>query len=137
MGVQATSRLRDSRLVVTELPDPTLQGKFPAEEMQIMAHLARECLQWDPEARPTMTEVVHILATIAPLRQGAKRRNLPIAAAFNLTVSSSSSLPATYISCKRHACLLPWHAMARVHAAGVRSSDVAFNSAAVAARREV
>ena len=90
MGVQAMSRLRDSRLVVTELPDPTLQGKFPAEEMQIMAHLARECLQWDPEARPTMTEVVHILATIAPLQQGAKRRNLPIAAAFNLTVSCFS-----------------------------------------------
>ncbi|XP_066329031.1 receptor-like serine/threonine-protein kinase NCRK [Miscanthus floridulus] len=85
--IWATSRLRDSRLVVTELPDPTLQGKFPAEEMQIMAHLARECLQWDPEARPTMTEVVHILATIAPLQQGAKRRNLPIAAAFNLTPS--------------------------------------------------
>ncbi|EES06127.2 hypothetical protein BDA96_04G008700 [Sorghum bicolor] len=85
--IWATSRLRDSRLVVTELPDPTLQGKFPAEEMQIMAHLARECLQWDPEARPTMTEVVQILATIAPLQQGAKRRNLPIAAAFNLTAS--------------------------------------------------
>ncbi|AQK67749.1 Helicase protein MOM1 [Zea mays] len=83
----ATSRLRDSGLVVTELPDPTLQGKFPAEEMQIMAHLARECLQWDPEARPTMTEVVHILATIAPLQHGAKRRNLPIATAFNLTPS--------------------------------------------------
>jgi hypothetical protein len=108
MGVQATSRLRDSRLVVTELPDPTLQGKFPAEEMQIMAHLARECLQWDPEARPTMTEVVHILATIAPLRQGAKRRNLPIAAAFNLTVSSSSSLPGspprTSLASATHAC---------------------------------
>lgn len=95
--VQATSRLRDSGLVVTELPDPTLQGKFPAEEMQIMAHLARECLQWDPEARPTMTEVVHILATIAPLQHGAKRRNLPIATAFNLTVSSSSSQSRTYV----------------------------------------
>uniref|UniRef100_R7W3C1 non-specific serine/threonine protein kinase n=1 Tax=Aegilops tauschii TaxID=37682 RepID=R7W3C1_AEGTA len=52
----ATSRLRDSRLVVAELPDPALKGAFPPEEMQIMAHLARECLQWDPEARPTMTE---------------------------------------------------------------------------------
>ncbi|XP_062224348.1 receptor-like serine/threonine-protein kinase NCRK [Phragmites australis] len=82
--IWATSRLRDSRLVVTELPDPALQGRFPAEEMQIMAHLARECLQWDPEARPTMTEVVHMLSTIAPLH-GAKRRNLPMAAAFNLT----------------------------------------------------
>jgi hypothetical protein len=76
--------------VVTELPDPTLQGKFPAEEMQIMTHLARECLQWDPEARPTMTEVVQILSTIAPALHGTKRRNLPIAAAFNLTVSAVS-----------------------------------------------
>ncbi|KAF8772265.1 hypothetical protein HU200_005980 [Digitaria exilis] len=89
--IWATSRLRDSRLVVTELPDPTLQGKFPAEEMQIMAHLARECLQWDPDARPTMTEVVQILSTIAPVLHGAKRRNLPIAAAFNLTVSALPS----------------------------------------------
>ncbi|WVZ78224.1 LOW QUALITY PROTEIN: hypothetical protein U9M48_025972 [Paspalum notatum var. saurae] len=86
----ATPRLRDSTLVVTELPDPTLQGEFPAEEMQIMAHLARECLQWDPEARPTMTEVVHILSTIAPPIHGGanKRRNIPIAAAFNLITPS-------------------------------------------------
>uniref|UniRef100_A0A0D3EZP1 Protein kinase domain-containing protein n=1 Tax=Oryza barthii TaxID=65489 RepID=A0A0D3EZP1_9ORYZ len=41
-------------------------GRFPQEEMQIMAHLARECLQWEPESRPTMSEVVQILATIAP-----------------------------------------------------------------------
>ncbi|EEE56161.1 hypothetical protein OsJ_05064 [Oryza sativa Japonica Group] len=40
--------------------------RFPQEEMQIMAHLARECLQWEPESRPTMSEVVQILATIAP-----------------------------------------------------------------------
>ena len=116
MGVQATSRLRDSRLVVTELPDPTLQGKFPAEEMQIMAHLARECLQWDPEARPTMTEVVHILATIAPLQQGAKRRNLPIAAAFNLTVRLLlPSQPRTSLASATHGCChgMPWRARAR------------------------
>uniref|UniRef100_A0A0D9YL82 non-specific serine/threonine protein kinase n=1 Tax=Oryza glumipatula TaxID=40148 RepID=A0A0D9YL82_9ORYZ len=62
----AAPRLRDSRLVVAELPDPALQGRFPQEEMQIMAHLARECLQWEPESRPTMSEVVQILATIAP-----------------------------------------------------------------------
>ncbi|CAN6303541.1 unnamed protein product [Urochloa humidicola] len=36
-----TSRLRDSGLVVSELP-----------EMQIMAHLARECLQWNPKPGP-------------------------------------------------------------------------------------
>jgi serine/threonine protein kinase len=81
--IWATSRLRDSRLVVTELPDPTLQGRFPAEEMQIMAHLARECLQWDPESRPTMTEVVQILST---LHGGTNKRirNLPVAAFNNL-----------------------------------------------------
>jgi serine/threonine protein kinase len=77
----ATSRLRDSRLVVAELPDPALkEAGFPPEEMQIMAHLARECLQWDPEARPTMTEVVQILSTIAPLAADKRRRHhLPAA----------------------------------------------------------
>uniref|UniRef100_A0ACD5TB59 Uncharacterized protein n=2 Tax=Avena sativa TaxID=4498 RepID=A0ACD5TB59_AVESA len=77
----ATSRLRDSRLVVAELPDPALkESGFPPEEMQIMAHLARECLQWDPEARPTMTEVVQILSTIAPHAADKRRRHhLPAA----------------------------------------------------------
>jgi hypothetical protein len=81
----ATSRLRDSRLVVAELPDPALkEGGFPPEEMQIMAHLARECLQWDPEARPTMTEVVQILSTIAPHAADKRRRHhLPAAAGFH------------------------------------------------------
>uniref|UniRef100_A0A8R7UQL2 Protein kinase domain-containing protein n=1 Tax=Triticum urartu TaxID=4572 RepID=A0A8R7UQL2_TRIUA len=37
----STSRLRDNRLVVAELPDLALKGVFPLEEMQIMAHLAR------------------------------------------------------------------------------------------------
>ena len=69
------ARLRDSRLVVTELPDPVLKGKFPEEEMQIMAHLARECLQWDPDSRPSMREVVQILSTIDPDK--SKRRNFP------------------------------------------------------------
>ncbi|XP_020571622.1 receptor-like serine/threonine-protein kinase NCRK [Phalaenopsis equestris] len=63
--IWATARLHDSKLVVTELPDPLLKGNFPEEEMQIMAHLARECLQWDPDSRPTMTEIVQILNTIA------------------------------------------------------------------------
>ncbi|KAH7669847.1 Non-specific serine/threonine protein kinase protein [Dioscorea alata] len=71
----AAARLRNSRLVVTELPDPLLKGKFPEEEMQIMAHLARECLQWDPESRPTMSEVVQILSVIAPDK--TKKKNLP------------------------------------------------------------
>ncbi|XP_078170621.1 receptor-like serine/threonine-protein kinase NCRK [Carex rostrata] len=64
----ATPRLRDRKLVLTELPDPLLKGNFSEEEMQIMAHLARECLQWDPESRPTMSEVVQILSTIDPDR---------------------------------------------------------------------
>ncbi|KAJ6806739.1 receptor-like serine/threonine-protein kinase NCRK [Iris pallida] len=71
----ATARLRDSKLVVMELPDPLLKGNFPEEEMQIMAHLARECLQWDPDFRPTMSEVVQILSTISPDK--SKRKNLP------------------------------------------------------------
>ncbi|XP_014756526.1 receptor-like serine/threonine-protein kinase NCRK isoform X2 [Brachypodium distachyon] len=72
----ATPRLGDSRKVVTELPDPALEGQFAAEEMQVMAHLVRECLQWDPEARPSMTEVVQILSTIAPVT-GNRRPHLP------------------------------------------------------------
>ncbi|PKU78449.1 Receptor-like serine/threonine-protein kinase NCRK [Dendrobium catenatum] len=71
--IWATARLNDSKLVVTELPDPLLKGNFPEEEMQIMAHLARECLQWDPDSRPTMTEIVQILTTIAPEKY--QRRN--------------------------------------------------------------
>ncbi|XP_020115185.1 receptor-like serine/threonine-protein kinase NCRK isoform X2 [Ananas comosus] len=73
--IWATARLRDSKLVISELPDPLLKGKFPQEEMQIMAHLARECLQWDPDSRPTMSEVVQILSTIAPDK--SKRPKLP------------------------------------------------------------
>ena len=74
-SLQAKARLRDSRLVVSELPDPVLRGKFPEEELQIMAHLARECLQWDPDARPTMSEIVQILSIISPDK--TKRRTLP------------------------------------------------------------
>ncbi|XP_074577297.1 receptor-like serine/threonine-protein kinase NCRK isoform X1 [Curcuma longa] len=73
--IWATSRLRDSKLIVSELLDPVLRGKFPEEEIQIMAHLARECLQWDPDSRPTMSEVVQILLTIAPGK--SRKRNMP------------------------------------------------------------
>ncbi|WOK95399.1 receptor-like serine/threonine-protein kinase NCRK isoform X2 [Canna indica] len=73
--IWAASRLCDSKLVVSELPDSLLNGKFPAEEMQIMAHLARECLQWDPDSRPTMSEVVQILLTIAPDK--SRKRIIP------------------------------------------------------------
>jgi hypothetical protein len=58
------------------LPDPHLSGNFPEEEMQIMAYLAKECLLLDPDDRPTMSEVVQILSTIAP--EKSKRRNLPV-----------------------------------------------------------
>ncbi|XP_065045747.1 receptor-like serine/threonine-protein kinase NCRK isoform X2 [Musa acuminata AAA Group] len=73
--IWATSRLQNSKLVVSELPDLLLKGKFPEEEMQIMGHLARECLQWDPDLRPTMSEIVQILLTIAPDK--SRRRYIP------------------------------------------------------------
>ncbi|XP_019056624.1 PREDICTED: receptor-like serine/threonine-protein kinase NCRK isoform X2 [Tarenaya hassleriana] len=50
--IWATPRLQDSKRVITELPDPRLDSKFPEEEMQIMAYLAKECLLLDPDSRP-------------------------------------------------------------------------------------
>lgn len=73
---QATPRLQDSRQIITELADPHLDGKFPEEEMKIMAYLAKECLLLDPETRPTMGEVVQILSTIAPER--SRRTNISV-----------------------------------------------------------
>ena len=67
--------MQDNRRVISELPDPRLNGDFPKEEMQIMAYLAKECLLLDPDARPTMSEVVQILSTIAPNK--CRRRNIP------------------------------------------------------------
>ncbi|KAI4322281.1 hypothetical protein L6164_021992 [Bauhinia variegata] len=75
--IWATPRLQDSRRIVTELADPQLEGKFPEEEMQIMAYLAKECLLLDPDNRPTMSEVVQILSTISP-DKSRRRRNLPM-----------------------------------------------------------
>ncbi|KAM7257254.1 hypothetical protein ACFE04_012995 [Oxalis oulophora] len=72
----ATPRLQDSKRVISELPDPCLKGSFSEEDMQIMAYLAKECLLMDPDARPTMSEVVQILSTIAPDR--SKRRYIPV-----------------------------------------------------------
>ncbi|ONK63926.1 uncharacterized protein A4U43_C07F20340 [Asparagus officinalis] len=91
--IWATARLRDSRLVVTELPDPVLKGNFPEEEMHIMAHLARECLQWDPESRPSMSEVVQILSTIAPDK--VKKRNFPSGLIMSSSFRSIKSGPQT------------------------------------------
>ena len=83
IALQATARLHDSKRVIHELPDPRLQGKFEEEEMQVMAYLAKECLLLDPDSRPTMSEVVQILSTIAPNR--SKRNNLP-QCAFQVTI---------------------------------------------------
>lgn len=58
------------------MPDQRLKGNFPEEEMQIMAYLAKECLLLDPDARPTMSEVVQILSTIAPDK--SRRRKIPV-----------------------------------------------------------
>jgi hypothetical protein len=53
-----------------------LKGNFPEEELQIMAYLAKECLLMDPDSRPSMSEVVQILSTIAP--EKSKRRHIPV-----------------------------------------------------------
>ncbi|GMI96987.1 hypothetical protein like AT2G28250 [Hibiscus trionum] len=74
--IWATPRLQDSKQVISELPDWRLKGKFPEEEMHVMAYLAKECLLLDPDTRPTMSEVVQILSTIAPDK--SKRRNIPV-----------------------------------------------------------
>ncbi|XP_071706538.1 receptor-like serine/threonine-protein kinase NCRK [Rutidosis leptorrhynchoides] len=74
--IWATPLLQDSRRVSKELPDPRLKGNFEEEELQVMAYLAKECLLLDPDARPTMSEVVQILLTIAP--EKSKRRNFSV-----------------------------------------------------------
>ncbi|MQL99909.1 hypothetical protein Taro_032636 [Colocasia esculenta] len=73
-NLAAAAKLCSSKLVVSELPDPLLKGNFPEEEMQMMAHLARECLHWDPDSRPSMSEVVQILSAVASDK--VQRRNL-------------------------------------------------------------
>ncbi|GKA14432.1 zinc finger, CCHC-type containing protein, partial [Tanacetum coccineum] len=65
--------IRDRRRVSKELPDPRLKGNFKEAELQVMAYLAKECLLLDPDARPTMREVVQILLCITP--EKSKRRN--------------------------------------------------------------
>lgn len=61
---------------MSELADPLLKGDFPEEELQIMGHLARECLQLDPDSRPSMSEVAQILSTIIPDK--SRRINFPV-----------------------------------------------------------
>ncbi|EYU18812.1 hypothetical protein ABFS82_04G196100 [Erythranthe guttata] len=74
--IWATPRLKDSKRVILELPDPRMKGSFEEEEMQVMAYLAKECLLLDPDSRPNMTDVVQILSTIAPRK--SKRKHLPL-----------------------------------------------------------
>lgn len=76
MLLQASPRLQDSRRVISDLPDPNLGGMYDEEEMHVMAYLAKECLLLDPESRPTMSEVVQILSTIAPDK--SKRKNMSV-----------------------------------------------------------
>lgn len=76
MLFQASPRLQDSRRVISELPDSNLGGMYDEEEMHVMAYLAKECLLLDPESRPTMSEVVQILSTIAPDK--SKRTNMSV-----------------------------------------------------------
>ncbi|KAK9168783.1 hypothetical protein Syun_000923 [Stephania yunnanensis] len=83
----AAPRLQDSKRVITELPDPCLKGLFPEEEMQILAFLAKECLLLEPDSRPSMSEVVQILSTIAP--EKTWRRN------FSLNFFQTSSAEST------------------------------------------
>ncbi|KAL5709948.1 hypothetical protein ACHQM5_020569 [Ranunculus cassubicifolius] len=88
--IWATPRLHDSKRVISELPDPLLKGGFPDEEMQIMTYLAKECLLLDPDSRPSMSEVVQILSTIAP--ENSRRRNFSP----NFFQSSTTSSKETY-----------------------------------------
>ncbi|XP_051134124.1 receptor-like serine/threonine-protein kinase NCRK [Andrographis paniculata] len=85
--IWAQPLLHDSKRVISELPDPRLEGRFQEEEMQVMAYLAKECLLLDPDSRPSMSEVVQILSTIAPDK--SKRKNLSMHA-FQRHSSSSS-----------------------------------------------
>ncbi|KAL3530550.1 hypothetical protein ACH5RR_009872 [Cinchona calisaya] len=82
--IWATPRLQDSARVVLELPDPCLRGNFHEEEMQVMAYLAKECLLLDPDSRPTMSEVVQILSTIAPENSRRKNKSLQVFQSFSI-----------------------------------------------------
>ncbi|XP_017245919.1 receptor-like serine/threonine-protein kinase NCRK isoform X2 [Daucus carota subsp. sativus] len=86
--IWATLRLLDRERVLLEFPDPKLQGNYPAEEIQIMAYLAKECLLLDPDSRPSMSEVVQILSSIVSGKSGGRNFS------FNHIQPQSSSTPA-------------------------------------------
>ncbi|KAK6163355.1 hypothetical protein DH2020_000219 [Rehmannia glutinosa] len=91
--IWATPRLHDSKRVILELPDPRLKGAFQEEEMQVMAYLAKECLLLDPDSRPSMSEVVQILSTIAPNK--SKRKHMPSAFQYSSAGGLISGNPET------------------------------------------
>lgn len=95
--IWAAPRLQNSKRVISELPDPHLKGNFPEEEMHIVAYLAKECLLLDPESRPTMSEVVQILSTIAP--DLSRRRRFSINMIENLSSHSTKSQQETPEKC--------------------------------------
>lgn len=64
--IWANPLLEEETNVLNQIVDPLLRNSFPIDGMLKMAQLARACLQMDPEARPTMTAVVQVLATLIP-----------------------------------------------------------------------
>eukprot|EP00249_Psilotum_nudum_P032063 c47206_g1_i1 orf=545-2827(+) len=66
--------LLQDKKAVRELVDPAMNDDFPVDDMFKMTQLACACLQTDPEARPTMTLVMQILATMVP--QNTKTNDL-------------------------------------------------------------
>ncbi|KAK9664042.1 hypothetical protein RND81_14G015800 [Saponaria officinalis] len=87
--IWAAPRLQNSKRVISELPDSQLRGNFPEEEMQVMAYLAKECLLLDPESRPSMSEVVQVLSTIAPDK--SRRRTFSTSFFQNLSLDNTKS----------------------------------------------
>nr|GME17397.1 receptor-like serine/threonine-protein kinase NCRK isoform X1 [Ipomoea batatas] len=75
MKLQAAPHLQDSEQVSSGFADPNLQGEFEEDEMQVMTFLAKECLLLDPDSRPTMSEIVQLLSTIAPDQKSKMRKN--------------------------------------------------------------
>nr|GMD27225.1 receptor-like serine/threonine-protein kinase NCRK isoform X1 [Ipomoea batatas] len=73
--IWAAPHLQDSEQVSSGFADPNLQGEFEEDEMQVMTFLAKECLLLDPDSRPTMSEIVQLLSTIAPDQKSKMRKN--------------------------------------------------------------
>lgn len=50
-----------------DLADPKLRGNFDERQLIQAINVAALCVQSEPEKRPTMKEVVHLLSTAAPV----------------------------------------------------------------------